>query len=157
MCMALKVGDPAPLFEAPADSGETFRLADHVGKSFVVLYFYPKDDTPGCTREACAFRDSWDKIRALGAVVVGVSSDGVDSHRAFKAKHRLPFILVSDVGGKIRELYGVKRLLIPPRVTFVIDKKGRIAHVYNSQLNAEKHAEEALRALEAIKSGEAED
>jgi peroxiredoxin Q/BCP len=148
--MTLKVGDPAPLFEGVTDTGEPFRLGDHVGKRNVVVYFYPKDDTPGCTKEACAFRDSWDRITSTGALVVGVSSDSVDSHRDFKKKYNLPFTLVSDPKTKIREAYGVKGLLIPPRVTFVIDKKGRIVHVYNNQLNPEKHVEEALKALQTL-------
>lgn len=149
------MGDRAPVFEGLSDSGERFSLGDYLGKANIVLYFYPKDGTPGCTREACAFRDAWDRLAGVGdTVVVGVSSDSVESHREFKRRHRLPFILVSDRDGKIRELFGVKGFLIPPRVTFVIDKKGEIVHVYNGQLNPERHVEEALKALEAIRARE---
>ncbi|MEM0272046.1 MAG: peroxiredoxin [Thermoprotei archaeon] len=148
--MVLRVGDKAPLFEGVTDTGVRFSIADWLGKTNLVVYFYPKDDTPGCTREACAFRDSWDKLAGYDAMVIGVSSDSVESHQTFKKKYGLPFTLISDPNGKIRELYGVKGLLIPPRVTFVIDKKGEIVHVFNSQLNPEKHVDEALKALQSL-------
>lgn len=146
--MPLKVGDQAPTFQATSDTGETVSLSDYIGKSSVVLYFYPKDETPGCTKEACSFRDSWDELSRLGAVVLGVSSDSVESHRAFRERHRLPFTLLSDPDKRIRSLYGVRGLLIPPRVTFVIGKDGRIVHVYSSQLEPEAHVKEAVRALQ---------
>jgi peroxiredoxin Q/BCP len=136
------------------DSGNRFSLADYIGKHNIVLYFYPKDDTPGCTREACAFRDNWDALKDYDVVVIGVSSDDVNSHSRFKAKYRLPFILVSDPDGKIRELYGAKGFIIPARVTFIIDKRGVIRHVYNSQLNPTNHVKEALKTLERIRREE---
>ena len=148
--MAVKVGDLAPMFKATSDSGEVISLADYIGKLNVVLYFYPKDDTPGCTKEACSFRDSWDELTGLGAVVFGVSSDGMASHKAFRERHKLPFPLLSDNDKEIRTLYGAKGLLIPPRVTFVIDKSGRIVHVYSSQLNPEAHAREAINVLKRL-------
>jgi len=148
------VGDKAPIFESVDDSGNRFSLADYIGKHNIVLYFYPKDDTPGCTREACAFRDNWDALKDYDVVVIGVSSDDVNSHSRFKAKYRLPFILVSDPDGKIRELYGAKGFIIPARVTFIIDKRGVIRHVYNSQLNPTNHVKEALKTLERIRREE---
>jgi peroxiredoxin Q/BCP len=150
----VKVGDKAPIFESVDDSGNRFSLADYIGKHNIVLYFYPKDDTPGCTREACAFRDNWDALKDYDVVVIGVSSDDVNSHSRFKAKYRLPFILVSDPDGKIRELYGAKGFIIPARVTFIIDKRGVIRHIYNSQLNPTNHVKEALKTLERIRREE---
>jgi peroxiredoxin Q/BCP len=150
----VKVGDKAPIFESVDDSGNRFSLADYIGKHNIVLYFYPKDDTPGCTREACAFRDNWDALKDYDVVVIGVSSDDVNSHSRFKAKYRLPFILVSDPDGKIRELYGAKGFIIPARVTFIIDKRGVIRHVYNSQLNPTNHVKETLKTLERIRREE---
>ncbi|QXJ29357.1 peroxiredoxin [Saccharolobus shibatae] len=150
----VKVGDKAPLFEGIADNGEKISLSDYIGKHNVVLYFYPKDDTPGCTREACAFRDNWNLLKDYDVVVIGVSSDDVDSHKKFKEKYKLPFILVSDPDKKIRELYGAKGFILPARVTFVIDKKGMIRHIYNSQTNPANHVNEALKALKQIKAEE---
>lgn len=146
----LKVGDTAPLFESVADSGEKFSLADLIGKSNVVLYFYPKDFTAGCTKEACTFRDNWNKVNSLGATVIGISSDSPDTHSKFKKEHSLQFTLVSDQDKRIRKLYGVESRFIPPRTTFVIDRHGKIRSVFNSQVNVTKHVEESLRALEDI-------
>ncbi|MEJ2771292.1 MULTISPECIES: peroxiredoxin [unclassified Stygiolobus] len=149
--MKLKIGDQAPDFEGITDEGRKIRLSDFRGK-FVILYFYPKDDTPGCRAEAMSFRDRYDDLQRLNAVVIGVSGDNVDSHKKFKEKYKLPFILVSDTEGKIRELYGVKGLLIPPRVTFVIDIDGRIIHIYSSQLNPSSHVSEALKVIRGLES-----
>lgn len=145
-----KVGDPAPLFESVTDSGDKFSLSDALGKSNVVLYFYPKDFTAGCTKEACTFRDNWDKVNSLGATVIGISSDSADTHARFKKEHGLQFTLISDQGKHIRKMYGVDGRLIPPRVTFVIDRTGKIRNVFNSQMNVTKHVEEALVTLNAI-------
>ena len=149
--MKLKIGDQAPDFEGITDEGRKIRLSDFRGK-FVILYFYPKDDTPGCRVEAMSFRDRYDDLQKLNAVVIGVSGDNVDSHKKFKEKYKLPFILVSDTEGKIRELYGVKGLLIPPRVTFVIDIDERIIHIYSSQLNPSSHVNEALKVIRGLES-----
>ncbi len=148
--MELKVGDSAPVFEAVTETGEKFSLATWIGKTNVVLYFYPKDFTAGCTKEACTFRDNWDKVTALGAMVVGVSSDSPETHSRFKKEHGLQFTLVSDEDKKIRKLYGVESRFIPPRVTFVIDKQGKIRNIFNSQVNVTKHIEESLGTLEGI-------
>lgn len=149
--MAPRVGDEAPSFEGISDDGSRVSLKDLLSKGEVVLYFYPKDETPGCTAEACAFRDRWGKIEELGATVVGVSSDSVESHASFKAHHRLPFTLVSDEGQEIRSLYGAKGKFVSPRVTFVIGRDGIVRHVYRSQVDAKSHVEEAIRALAKMK------
>ena len=144
----VEVGQRAPDFTLPDANGQPVRLADFSGKP-VVLYFYPKDDTPGCTKEACSFRDQYQDFQDAGAVVIGVSSDSSESHRKFAAKHRLPFTLLADRGGKVRALYGVRATLglLPGRVTFVIDGGGVVRHVFNSQLDATRHVAEALGTL----------
>ncbi len=142
--------DKAPLFEAIADDGSKFSLGELVGKTNIILYFYPKDFTMGCTKEACAFRDNLGNVLALGATIIGVSSDSVDSHARFKKEYSLPFTLVSDENKQIRKLYGVDSRFLPPRSTFVIDKSGVIRSIFNSQLNISKHLEEALQTLEKI-------
>jgi thioredoxin-dependent peroxiredoxin len=148
--MPANVMDKAPLFEATADDGTKFSLGEVIGKTNLVLYFYPKDFTTGCTREACAFRDSWEKVQALGATIIGVSSDNQETHARFKKEHSLQFKLVSDEKRGIRKLYGVDGRFVPPRSTFVIDKGGVIRSVFNSQLNISKHVEQALHTLETI-------
>jgi peroxiredoxin Q/BCP len=149
---AVRVGDVAPDFELPDQSGTPVRLHDLVGQRPIVLYFYPKDKTPGCTIEARAFRDSYGGFTDAGAEVVGVSSDSVASHRHFAASERLPFRLLSDRAGVVRELYGVERTLgvLPGRVTYVIDRAGVVRHVYSSQLQVTRHSREALDALRAL-------
>jgi peroxiredoxin Q/BCP len=151
--MGIRVGDVAPDFTLPQQDGSSFTLKAHLGQKAVVLYFYPKDDTPGCTAEACSFRDAYEDFKEAGAEVVGISSDAADAHRAFADKHRLPFTLVSDAGGKVRKLYGVPSTLglLPGRVTYVIDAGGVVRHVFNSQLNPTKHVREALDVLKARK------
>ncbi len=148
------VGDVAPDFTLPTHTGGTVRLHDLIGKDkkAVVLYFYPKDNTSGCTAEACAFRDSYEAFKEAGAEVVGVSADSVGSHEGFAAKHRLPFILLSDSGGTVRRLYGVERTMgiLPGRVTYVIDRDGVVRHTFSSRLNATKHVREALAMLQAL-------
>jgi peroxiredoxin Q/BCP len=146
----LKVGDRAPDFTAVTDSGSTISLRQYLEKGKVVLYFYPKDNSPGCTAEAMAFRESWNKIRELGADIIGVSSDSVESHMKFKSSCNLPFTLVTDEGSKIRKLYGATGLLIPPRVTFIIDNDGIIRDVYSSQLMARSHVKRAVEVLELL-------
>ena len=148
----VKVGDYAPNFTLPDQSGEQVSLWDVIGKSAIILYFYPKDDTPGCTTEACAFRDSYEIFKDAGAEVIGVSSDSADSHQRFAAKHRLPFILLSDKDRAVRKLYGVSSTfgLLPGRVTYVIDKFGVVRHIFDSQFAPQKHITEALETLQKL-------
>ncbi len=150
--MPLNIGDVAPEFSAQADDGKQVSLSELLAKGNVVLYFYPKDETRGCTTEACEFRDRWSEVTQLGATVVGVSSDDVNSHSRFKAHHGLQFILLTDVGSQIRKLYRATGLLIPPRITYVIDRTGKIRHVYNSQLAPKEHVDQAILALSRIKT-----
>ena len=150
--MAIKVGDKAPDFTLTSAKGEQVSLKDFQGKKSVVLYFYPKDDTPGCTAESCAFRDSYEVFQAAGAEVIGVSGDSQSSHQEFASKHNLPFILLSDTGNKLRQLYGVPSTLfiLPGRVTYVIDKEGVVRHIFDSMMNFKGHVEEALKTLKQI-------
>ena len=152
MAGKIGVGDPAPEFSLPDQTGKAVSLKDLTARTEVVLYFYPKDNTPGCTAEAGAFRDSYEAFRELGAEVIGVSSDTVGSHRDFASKCGLPFTILSDQGGRVRKLYGVPSTLglLPGRVTYIIDKKGVIRHVFSSQMNPTKHVEDAMKVLRAI-------
>jgi peroxiredoxin Q/BCP len=146
------VGSRAPDFTLPSQLEEMVNLRDFSGNKPVVLFFYPKDETLGCTKEACAFRDSFEEFRRLDAEVIGISSDSVESHRSFAKKHDLPFTLLSDKGGKIRRLYRVPNTLglFPGRVTYVIDKEGVVRHVFSSQFGFVNHVVEALQALRSI-------
>lgn len=149
--MALKAGEKAPDFEALTDTNEKLRLSEILKEKEVILYFYPKDETPGCTAEACSFRDEWENIRDMGAEVIGVSSDSPDSHTKFRQKHNLQFTLVSDSDRSIRDMYDVRGTLLPPRTTFVISRDGIIVHVYNSQMAPKRHVQEAMDALKRIR------
>ncbi|HZI03377.1 MAG TPA: peroxiredoxin [Archangium sp.] len=150
--MSIKTGDQAPDFSLPKQDGTPVQLQELLQKAAVVLYFYPKDDTPGCTKEACSFRDSYEAFKDAGAEVVGISSQSAASHEAFAAKHRLPFTLLADEGGKVRRQYGVPSTLglLPGRVTYVIDRKGVVRHVFNSQINATRHVTEALGIVKQL-------
>ncbi|MCC6847061.1 MAG: peroxiredoxin [Deltaproteobacteria bacterium] len=150
---AVTAGQQAPDFALPDAAGNTIKLSDFRGKKAVVLYFYPKDDTPGCTKEACAFRDQYEDFKEAGAEVIGVSSDGGGAHEKFASKHRLPFLLLSDRGGVVRKQYGVPATLglLPGRVTFVIDEQGIVRRTFNSQLQATKHVSEAIAALRGMR------
>ncbi len=148
------VGDRAPDFTLRTQTGADYHLDEHLGERAIVLYFYPKDDTPGCTAEACAFRDQFEVFRDAGAEVVGVSSDSEASHRAFAERYHLPFTLLSDPHGRVRHLYGVPATLgiLPGRATFIIDRRGTIRHTFSSQLNIQRHIEEALRTLQTLRA-----
>jgi peroxiredoxin Q/BCP len=147
--MSLHVGDRAPDFRLPALRGGEVALSDFLGKKNVVLFFYPKDDTPGCTVEACTFRDSYEDFRDAGAEVIGISSDSIESHAAFAEHHHLPMQLLADKGGRVRAAYGVKPSLglFDGRETFLIDKQGIVRHVFRSQLRVKQHVQESLAML----------
>ncbi len=149
---SLAVGDQAPDFTLPAQSGGQVSLHDLLQQKVVVLYFYPKDDSFGCTREACAFRDAYEVFADAGAQVVGVSSDSVDSHGRFARKHDLPFVLAADSGGEVRRRYGVPSTLglLPGRVTYVIDRQGIIRHVFSSQIQFNSHVQGALAVVRQL-------
>jgi peroxiredoxin Q/BCP len=150
--LAVRVGDKAPDFTLPSQMGDNVTLSEFFGKKNIVLYFYPKDESIGCTKEACSFRDSYEELTNLGAEVLGVSGQSVESHKSFATHYGLPFILLSDKDNKVRELYGVPSTMgiIPGRVTYIIDKKGVVRHIFSSQTQAERHVEEAKRTLKEL-------
>src|SRR5689334_12183969 len=154
MCpMTLSIGEQAPDFEKTTHDGERVSLSALRGQKAVVLYFYPKDETPGCTAEACSFRDSYEAFTEAGAEVIGVSADSDESHGKFAEHHRLPFKLVSDKDGDLRKRYKVPSALlgiVPGRVSYVIDKQGKVRHVFNSMLQAKKHVSEALAIVKTL-------
>jgi thioredoxin-dependent peroxiredoxin len=151
--MALAVGDKCPTFNLKDQSNTDFDIQTVLGKKVLVVYFYPKDDTPGCTAEACSFRDSYEDFKDLGCEVIGISSDSPQKHAEFAAKHRLSFTLLADTDKTVRKLFGVPGNLfglIPGRVTYIIDKEGTVRHIYNSLTNAATHITESIKAVKAI-------
>ena len=134
--------------------GDNVTLSEYLGKKNIVLYFYPKDESPGCTKEACTFRDNYE-LADLGAEVLGVSGQSVESHIAFATHYGLPFILLSDKDNRVRELYGVPATMgIIPGRNDIIDKKGVVRHIFNSQTQAQRHVDEAKRTLEQLANEE---
>lgn len=151
--MALAVGDKCPTFTLTDQSNTKFDLQSVLEKKVLVIYFYPKDDTPGCTAEACSFRDSYEDFKDLGCEVIGISSDSAEKHAIFAEKHRLSFTLLADTEKRVRKLFGVPGNLfglIPGRVTYIIDQKGIIRQIYNSQMNTARHIEESIKAVKKI-------
>lgn len=151
--MAIKVGDNLPNFNAKDTKGNDFDSKNLVGQKPLVIYFYPKDNTPGCTAEACSFRDQYEDFKDLGAEVIGISSDSVASHQKFSNQYKLPFILLSDSDKKIRNLFGVPSAmfgLLPGRVTYVVDKNGLVVMIFDSMMGA-KHIPKALEAIKKLK------
>ena len=147
--MALQVGDQIPNFSAIDANGSSFNSDNVVGKQPVVIYFYPKDDTPGCTAQACSFRDQYQDFKDLGAEVIGISSDSIQSHQKFSKRYNLPFILLSDADKKLRKLFEVPTNLfglLPGRVTFVADENGIIQLIFDS-MSAKIHITKALAIL----------
>jgi thioredoxin-dependent peroxiredoxin len=150
--MALQIGDKIPNFVAKDSNGNDFESASVIGKKIIVFYFYPKDNTPGCTAQACSFRDQYEDFKDLGAEVIGISSDSVQSHEKFAKRYKLPFLLLSDSDKKIRSLFGVKANLfglVPGRVTYVADKNGIIKLIFDS-MNASSHIPKALAIIKEI-------
>jgi len=150
----IKIGSNIPAFSLPDQNGNLFEINSVLGKKNLVIYFYPKDDSPGCTKEACSFRDQFDIFKEADAVIIGISGQSVESHKEFAEKHRLSFTLLSDEGDKIRKLFAVPTNLfglLPGRVTYIADKKGKVIYMFNSQTQAAKHVDEALRILKELK------
>lgn len=152
--MTIAVGQRAPDFTLPSTTGAPLTLSTFFNRRTVVLFFYPQDDTPGCTAEACTFRDTHEAFAAAGAEVIGISSDSIPSHEQFARKHRLPMTLVSDAGGAVRALYGVRSTLglLPGRATFVIDRTGTVRHVFVSQFRVKQHVNEALEIVKKLET-----
>lgn len=148
----ISVGDVAPAFRVTAHNGQRISLTDFRGKQAVVVFFYPRDNTSVCTKEACGFRDSYQDFVDAGAAVIGISSDSDESHQSFAGSQRLPYLLVSDADGSLRKTFGVPKTLgfLPGRVTYVIDREGIVRHVFNSQLQGLKHVEEALTVVRQL-------
>lgn len=149
-----KAGDKAHDLTLPDQDGTTVTLSALWAKGPVVLYFYPKDETAGCTMEACSFRDSFEVFRDAGASVVGVSRDSVASHKSFAQHHRLPFTLLADVGGEGHKAWGIQKRLgiLTDRVTFVIDRSGTVRHTFDSHLRMGKHIDESLAVVKTLKA-----
>lgn len=155
----VKVGELAPDFTLQDQDGRFVSLSDFEHQNHVVLFFYPKDFSPGCTKQVCSFRDNYEDFTDQGAVVIGISSDSIASHKGFLEQHQLPFTLLSDPKGQVRALYGATkgfglraRALLPGRYTFLIDTNRLIRHIFTSEINMQKHIDEALRGLKEISS-----
>lgn len=155
--MALKIGDNCPSFSLPNQHGNTVTIDELIGSKILIVYFYPKDDTTGCTKEACAFRDSYEDLKDLGCEVIGISSDSIEDHKKFAESHRLSFTLLADSKKAVRKLFGVPSSLfglIPGRVTYVIDKQGKINQVFNSLTDTQGHINAAVAAVQLLKQQE---
>ncbi len=154
MGKVVKEGDRAPEFSLQSGGGDVVSLGDFLGKRPVVIFFYPRDNTAVCTKEACEFRDRYEELTGInGAEVIGISSDPPESHVKFSGAHKLPYTLLSDEGGRVRKLYGVPKTLgiLPGRTTYVIDSKGIVRRVFSSQLDYRKHVQAAIDALSGMK------
>jgi len=149
----LSVGSLIPQFSLKDQNGNPFNISSVLGKKNLVIYFYPKDDSPGCTKEACSFRDQFEVFNEADAVIIGISSQSVKSHKEFAEKYRLKYTLLSDEENQVRKLFGVPTNLlglIPGRVTYVANKQGKIVYLFNSQIQAEQHVSEALKILKGL-------
>lgn len=153
MGKSLSIGDQIPHFQLKDQNNTLVDSAQFIGSKALVIFFYPKDDTPGCTAEACAFRDQFEVFVESGAQVVGISADPPESHKAFALKYKLPYTLLSDENNQLRKQFGVPKSmfgLLPGRVTYIMDKDGVIQHTFNSQLNMNKHVEESLKVIKSL-------
>ena len=149
----IQIGDKCPDFQLPDATGQMIQISEFIGKKKLVIYFYPKDDTPGCTKEACSFRDSYEDFKNFDCEVIGISSDDEQKHAAFASRHKLPFILLSDKDKVARKLFGVPGNLfglIPGRVTYIIGLDGIVKGIYNSQTNPLGHIEKALELIKSM-------
>ncbi|WP_259068924.1 peroxiredoxin [Mucilaginibacter sp. X4EP1] len=146
----LVLGDTMPSFSLTDQNGKVFNSADYTGKQFLVIYFYPKDESMVCTKEACSFRDSFNDFTKAGAIVIGINNGTVASHKEFSDHYKLPFILLSDPGDKVYHLFGVKnKMFMSGRETFIVDLKGRVVFAYEAMMQGKKHADDALAFIKA--------
>ena len=151
--MTLQIGDNCPIFTLPNQHNQLINIHELIGQKNLVIYFYPKDETPGCTKEACTFRDSYEEFKDLGCEVIGISSDSVEDHLKFAEKHHLTFTLLADTKKDVRKAFGVPSNLfglIPGRVTYIIDKTGCVRGIFNSQTNPLGHIKSALNILRKL-------
>jgi thioredoxin-dependent peroxiredoxin len=150
----IEIGSSIPAFSLNDQNGNIFDISSVIGKKNLVIYFYPKDDSPGCTKEACYFRDQFEVFKEVDALIIGISGQSVESHKKFAEKYRLTYTLLSDEGNKVRKLFGVPTNflgLIPGRVTYIVDKTGKVIYMFDSQVQATQHVDEALRILKELK------
>jgi peroxiredoxin Q/BCP len=150
----IKIGSTIPAFILPDQNGNLFDINSVLGKKNLVIYFYPKDDSPGCTAQACSFRDQFEVFTEADALIIGISGQSVESHKKFAEKHRLSFTLLSDEGDKIQAQFGVPKSLLGllrGRVTYIADKTGKVIYMFDSQVQATRHVDEALRILKELK------
>lgn len=155
----VKVGDKIPLFSLPDQDGKMFHIADYIGKRKLVIFFYPKDGSLNCTREACYFRDLRDVFEEAGAMVVGISGQSVQSHRDFYEKNRLTYTILSDTNNEVRKLFGVPSRafgFVPGRVTYVTDKEGKVVFIFDSQTETQRHVDEALKIVLLLRKSDQE-
>ena len=151
--MSISIGDTCPTFSLKNQNGEMINIKDFIGSKHVIIYFYPKDNTPGCTKEACSFRDAMQDLNNLDCEVFGISADSVASHKKFADQFRLTFHLLSDIGNTVRKSFKVPANLfglIPGRVTYIVNKEGKIVHIINNQMNPDKHIEETIKTITSI-------
>lgn len=151
--MSISIGDTCPDFSLKNQNGEIINLKDYIGSKYVIIYFYPKDNTPGCTKEACSFRDAMQELNALDCAVFGISADSVESHKKFADQFSLTFNLLSDEGNSVRKSFKVPANLfglIPGRVTYILDKQGKVVHIINNQMNPDKHVEETIKTITSL-------
>jgi peroxiredoxin Q/BCP len=151
--MGIKIGDKCPDFSLLDQNGEMVSIKEIIGEKNIVIYFYPKDNTWGCTKQACSFRDSFQDFVDLGCEVIGISTDSVSSHKLFSTKYNLNFKILSDVDDEVRSKFGVPKSffgLVKGRVTYIIDKNGIVAWKFNSQLNSEGHISKAIEVLKEL-------
>jgi peroxiredoxin Q/BCP len=149
----IQIGDNCPVFKLKNQFGEAFNLVNLLGNKTLVIYFYPKDDTPGCTKEACSFRDRFEEFKDLGCEVIGISSDSEQKHKEFAEKHKLPFILLADINQEVRKSFGVPGSLfglIPGRVTYIVGKDKKVKGIFNSLLNPIGHIDHALQLVKSL-------
>lgn len=153
----VRVGDIIPQFSLPDQYGEILDISTLIGKMKLVIFFYPRDESPTCTRQVCYFGDQYEEFRNAGAEIIGISGQSVDSHRSFADKHELSYRVLSDKDNIVRKLFGVPADLfglLPGRVTYVTDITGKIVHIFNSQLRAEKHVDESLKIILLLKKAD---